>query len=71
MVIIALFGIVLFLAVGGFAYNFGGCIAGFLKLNTYKQYIQVLFLVAYVYLVYANQEVVINAYMTPINNLIS
>ncbi|MBH44889.1 MAG: hypothetical protein CMD88_05475 [Gammaproteobacteria bacterium] len=73
MIIITLLGIVLFFAVGGFAYNLGGCVAGFLKLDRLvnKQVVQVVFLVAYVYLVFTNKDLVINAYMTPMTNLVN
>jgi len=50
-------GIIFFLAVGYFSFNFGQCVAKFSRLNLLinQKFIGILFLFFYVFYVYSNQ----------------
>ena len=71
MIIITVLGMVFFVAVGYFAFNFSQCIGTFTRLGKIipTKIFGVVGLLAYIYLVYANQDAVITALKQPLTNL--
>ena len=65
---LTLIGLIFFIAVGYFAYNFGQCIGKFSRLDKFinQKIFGVGLLVFYVFFVYTNQEAVITAFLSPI-----
>jgi hypothetical protein len=63
--ILGFIGFVFFGAVGYFAYNFGQCLCTFTRLNKLinKKIVGAAAVIAYVYLIYVNQTLVIDAFM--------
>jgi hypothetical protein len=63
--ILGFIGFVFFGAVGYFAYNFGQCLCTFTRLNKLinKKIGGAAVLIAYVYLIYVNQTLVVDAFM--------
>ena len=61
-------GLVFFIAVGYFAYNFGQCVAKFSRLNKVinQKVFGVGFLAFYIYFVVTNQQAIIDAFMAPL-----
>ncbi|MAQ73114.1 MAG: hypothetical protein CMD49_02245 [Gammaproteobacteria bacterium] len=66
---LAFISLVFFGAVGYFAYNITQCVARILKLTTFidSKIFGVLGLIVYVYLVYMNSDVLLEAMMKPIS----
>ena len=73
MFIFGLLGFLFFGAIGYFAYTFGQCICVFSRLDKLinKKIIGVLSVFLYLYYVHINQDELIDAFMKPINDLIS
>ena len=71
MFILGLIGFIFFGAIGYFAYTFGQCLCVFSRLDKImdKRIIGVISLFLYLYFVYMNQEMVLDAFMKPINDL--
>ncbi len=69
MIILTLLGLTFFFAVGYFAYNFSQCLGSFSRLNKilHTKVIGIVGVLVYVYLVYANQDVLITALKQPLN----
>tara|TARA_B100000686_G_C16278730_1_gene707715 strand:+ start:203 stop:409 length:207 start_codon:yes stop_codon:yes gene_type:complete len=67
--LLIIISLVFFGAVGYFVYNISQCVAGIFKLNTFldSKVYGVLGVVVYVYLVYTNQAVLLEAMMKPIS----
>ena len=63
--ILGFIGFVFFGAVGYFAYNFGLCLCNFTRLNKLinTKIAGVAAVIAYVYLIYANQTLVVDSFM--------
>ena len=68
MIIVTMLGVIFFVAVGYFAYNFSQCIGTFTRLNKiiHTKVFGVAGVLLYVYLVYNNQDVLMNALMRPL-----
>ena len=71
MFILGLIGFLFFGAIGYFAYTFGQCLGVFSRLDKImdKRILGVISLFLYLYFVYMNQEMVLDAFMKPINDL--
>ena len=71
MIIIGLIGFLFFGAVGYFAYTFAQCLCVFSRLDKLinKKIVGVLSVSVYFYYVYINQDVIIRAFMKPINDM--
>tara|TARA_Y100001970_G_C13875522_1_gene671201 strand:- start:144 stop:359 length:216 start_codon:yes stop_codon:yes gene_type:complete len=71
MIILTIVGLTFFVAVGYFAYNFSQCIGTFTRLDKIipTKIFGVVGLLAYIYVIYANQDVVIAALKQPLTNL--
>ena len=69
MIILTLLGLTFFFAVGYFAYTFSQCLGSFSRLNKilHTKVIGIVGVLVYVYLVYANQDVLITALKQPLN----
>ena len=63
--ILGFIGFVFFGAVGYFAYNFGQCLSNFTRLSNFinKKIVGAAAVIAYVYLIYANQTLVVDSFM--------
>ena len=68
MIIGTIIGLIFFIAVGYFAYNFSQCIGTFTRLNQiiHTKVFGVAGVLLYVYLVYNNQDVLMNALLSPL-----
>ena len=70
MIIGTIIGVIFFVAVGYFAYNFSQCIGTFTRLNkiihTKVFGVAGVLLLLYVYLVYNNQDILMNALLSPL-----
>ena len=68
MIIGTMLGVIFFVAVGYFAYNFSQCIGGFTRLNQIipSKVFGISGLVIYLYLVYSNQDALMSALLTPL-----
>ena len=68
MIIGTMLGVIFFVAVGYFAYNFSQCIVTFTRLNKiiHTKVFGVVGVLLYVYLVYNNQDVLMNALLSPL-----
>ena len=64
--ILGFIGFVFFGAVGYFAYNFGQCLCSFTRLNKLinTKIAGAAAVIAYVYLIYANQTLVVDSFMS-------
>ena len=64
--ILGFIGFVFFGAVGYFVYNFGQCLCTFARLNKLinTKIAGVAAVIAYVYLIYANQTLVVDSFMS-------
>ena len=71
MFILGLIGFIFFGAIGYFAYTFGQCLAVFSRLDKImdKRIFGVISLFLYLYFVYMNQAMLVDAFMKPINDL--
>ena len=68
MIIGTIIGLIFFIAVGYFAYNFSQCIGTFTRLNKiiHTKVFGVVGVLLYVYLVYSNQETLMAALLSPL-----
>lgn len=68
MIVGTILGVVFFFAVGYFAYTFSQCIGAFTRLNKIipSKLFGVAGVLLYVYLVYSNQEALMNALLSPL-----
>ena len=71
MFLLGLVGFIFFGAIGYFAYTFGQCLCVFSRLDKImnKKIIGVLSVFLYIYFVYVNQDVLIEALMKPFTNV--
>ena len=71
MFILGLVGFIFFGAIGYFAYTFGQWLAVFSRFDTIKdkRIFGVISLFLYLYFVYMNQAMLVDAFMKPINDL--
>ena len=71
MFLLGLVGFIFFGAIGYFAYTFGQCLCVFSRLDKImnKKIIGVLSVCLYIYFVYVNQDVLIEALMKPFTNV--
>ena len=71
MFLLGVFGFIFFGAIGYFAYTFGQCLCVFSRLDKImnKKIIGVLSVFLYIYFVYVNQDVLIEALMKPFTNV--
>ena len=71
MIILGLIGFIFFGAIGYFAYTFGQCLGVFSRLDKImdKRIFGVISLFLYLYFVYTNQAMLVDAVMKPINDL--
>ena len=68
MIIGTIIGLIFFIAVGYFAYNFSKCIGTFTRLNKiiHTKVFGVVGVLLYVYLVYTNQDTLVTALLSPL-----
>ena len=68
MIIGTIIGLIFFIAVGYFAYNFSQCIGTFTRLNKiiHTKVFGVVGVLLYVYLVYNNQDTIVTALISPL-----
>ena len=68
MIIGTIIGLIFFIAVGYFAYNFSQCIGTFPRLNKiiHTKVFGVVGVLLYVYLVYTNQDTLVTALLSPL-----
>ena len=68
MIIGTIIGLIFFIAVGYFAYNFSQCIGTFTSLNKiiHTKVFGVVGVLLYVYLVYSNQDTLMTALLSPL-----
>ena len=68
MIIGTILGVVFFFTVGYFAYTFSQCIGAFTRLNQIipTKLFGMIGVLLYVYLVYSNQEALMNALLSPL-----
>ncbi len=68
MIIGTIIGLIFFIAVGYFAYNFSQCIGTFTRLNKiiHTKVFGVVGVLLYVYLVYTNQDTLVTALLSPL-----
>ena len=68
MIIGTIIGLIFFIAVGYFAYNFSQCIGTFTRLNkiSHTKVFGVVGVLLYVYLVYTNQDTLVTALLSPL-----
>mgnify|MGYP003305234308 FL=1 len=68
MIIGTIIGLIFFIAVGYFAYNFSQCIGTFTRLNKiiHTKVFGVVGVLLYVYLVYSNQDILMTALLSPL-----
>ena len=68
MIIGTIIGLIFFIAVGYFAYNFSQCIGTFTRLNKiiHTKVFGVVGGLLYVYLVYTNQDTLVTALLSPL-----
>ena len=68
MIIGTMLGVIFFVAVGYFAYNFSQCIGTFTRLNKiiHTKVFGVVGVLLYVYLVYSNQDILMTALLSPL-----
>ena len=68
MIIGTVIGLIFFIAVGYFAYNFSQCIGTFTRLNKiiHTKVFGVVGVLLYVYLVYSNQDALMTALLSPL-----
>ena len=71
MFLLGVVGFIFFGAIGYFAYTFGQCLCVFCRLDKImnKKIIGVLSVFLYIYFVYVNQDVLIQALMKPFTNI--
>ena len=71
MFLLGVVGFIFFGAIGYFAYTFGQCLCVFSRLDKVmnKKIIGVLSVFLYIYFVYMNQDVLIQALMKPFTNI--
>ncbi len=71
MFLLGVVGFIFFGAIGYFAYTFGQCLCVFSRLDKImnKKIIGVLSVFLYLYFVYVNQDVLIEALMKPFTNV--
>jgi hypothetical protein len=71
MFLLGVVGFIFFGAIGYFAYTFGQCLCVFSRLDKImnKKIIGVLSVFLYIYFVYVNQDVLIEALMKPFTNI--
>jgi hypothetical protein len=71
MFLLGVVGFIFFGAIGYFAYTFGQCLCVFSRLDKImnKKIIGVLSVFLYIYFVYVNQDVLIEALMKPFTNV--
>ena len=71
MFLLGVVGFIFFGAIGYFAYTFGQCLCVFSRLDKVinKKIIGVLSVFLYIYFVYVNQDVLIQALMKPFTNI--
>ena len=71
MFLLGVVGFIFFGAIGYFAYTFGQCLCVFSRLDKIinKKIIGVLSVFLYIYFVYVNQDVLIQALMKPFTNI--
>jgi len=71
MFILGVVGFIFFGAIGYFAYTFGQCLCVFSRLDKImnKKIIGVLSVFLYIYFVYVNQDVLIQALMKPFTDI--
>ena len=71
MFLLGVVGFIFFGAIGYFAYTFGQCLCVFSRLDKImnKKIIGVLSVFLYIYFVYVNQDVLIQALMKPFANI--
>ena len=71
MFLLGVVGFLFFGAIGYFAYTFGQCLCVFSRLDKImnKKIIGVLSVFLYIYFVYLNQDVLIQALMKPFDNI--
>jgi|TARA_Y100000992_G_C21266043_1_gene493998 hypothetical protein len=71
MFLLGVVGFIFFGAIGYFAYTFGQCLCVFSRLDKImnKKIIGVLSVFLYLYFVYVNQDVLIEALMKPFTNI--
>ena len=67
-IIFGFIGLVFFISVGYFSYTFGQCVAKFSRLNLIinQKIFGAAFLVFYIFFVYTNQVMIVDAFMAPL-----